>query len=707
MHVTERGLRVLIVEDSEDDALLLVEELRTGGYDVHWDRVETPDAMDIALNSAVWDVIISDYILPSFTGLDALAIALERQIDVPFIIVSGAIGEEVAVAAMKAGAHDYIMKDTLARLVPALARELQEAVERRVRREAEQALRENEELLSRIVETNADGIVIVDRTHRFTFVNSAAEQLFGLARADIIGRTNEELGWKLLTMDGQPLAQTDYPGERAVRSGQAVYGVEILFQRHDGQRLILSENVAPLSDASGEVVGTVNSLTDITKRKQAEEALIYQALHDALTGLPNRTLFQERLEQATIRTRRDWASFAVLLLDLDRFKEINDTFGHHYGDLLLQQVGKRLSGLLRESDTVARLGGDEFAMLLPATDEPGAGQVAEKVLSTLAQRFVIEGQYLAIETSIGVALCPKQGSDPHTLLRHADVAMYVAKDSNTGYALYRPEQDVNSADRLRLISELREAIEQDQLVLQYQPQMHLRTGRMDQVEALVRWQHPERGLILPDQFIPLAEHTGLIEPLTEWVLTEAVMQCRAWLDQGLELRVAVNISAHNLRDDALPLLVGALLEAQKVQPSALQLEITESAIMETGERALQILTQLHELGITCSIDDFGTGYSSLGYLKRLPACEIKIDRSFVTDMMVDEGDFSIVQTIVNLSHSLGREVVAEGVETRETLEALRALGCDLAQGYYLSRPLPPCEVPTWLRNQASGSSLAS
>ena len=707
MALTDRALRVLLIEDSEDDALLLLEELRAGGYTVSWERVETADTMRVALDNADWDAIISDYNLPQFTGLEALEIVTEQGLDVPFIIVSGTIGEDVAVAAMRAGAHDYIMKDRLARLVPAVARELREAEERRVRREAENALQQNRELLARIVETNADGIVIVDLDRRFTFVNSTAEKMLGRSRADILGRTNEELGWKLLKLDGRPLPAADYPSQQAIRSGQAIYGVEFVLERPDGHRLILSQNAAPLTDAKGQLVGTVNSMTDITARKEAEEALIYQALHDTLTDLPNRTLFQDRLHQAVRRTRRDRSALAVLLLDLDRFKEINDTFGHHYGDLLLQQVGKRLSDTVRESDTVARFGGDEFALLLPATDEPGAAQVAENVLSELRPHYVIEGQQLAIEASIGIALCPEHGGDSQTLLRQADVAMYVAKGSNLGYALYSPEQDANSEDRLRLISELREAIEQNRLILHYQPQMHLRTGRLSQVEALVRWQHRERGFIPPDQFIPLAEHTGLIEPLTELVLREAVRQCRAWLDEGLEMRIAVNISAHNLRNGNLPVLVGAELAAKNVKPSALHLELTESAVMENREHVLQILTQLDEMGVQVSIDDFGTGYSSLGYLKRLPAHEIKIDRTFVKDMLLDESNFSIVRTIVDLSHTLGLEVVAEGVETREVIETLRELGCDMAQGYYLSRPLPASEIKAWLENQAFGSSLAS
>jgi len=430
-------------------------------------------------------------------------------------------------------------------------------------------------------------------------------------------------------------------------------------------------------------------------------SLAYQARHDALTDLPNRTLLHDRLRQALHHAPPppggDSASVALLLIDLDRFKEINDTFGHHCGDQLLRQVGARLCATLRATDTVARLGGDEFAVLLPVIDARGAGAVAGTLVRTLEEPFMLEGYSVSIGASIGIALAPEHGQDATTLLRRADVAMYTAKRATSDYAIYIAAQDQYSPERLGLVGELRRAIEQDQLVLYYQPKVDLRTGRLDSVEALVRWQHPVRGIVLPDQFIPLAEHTGLITPLSHWVLTAALRQCRAWRDAGLGIRIAVNLSARLLQDEHLVDSIVELLQTWGVTPDLLQVEVTESAVMADPARALQILTRLHDMGIRIAIDDFGTGYSSLAYLKKLPADEIKIDKSFVRDMAVNADDVTIARSVIDLGHNLGLSVVAEGVEDRAVWDQLAEMGCDLAQGYYLSRPIPAAALASWVR----------
>jgi len=431
-------------------------------------------------------------------------------------------------------------------------------------------------------------------------------------------------------------------------------------------------------------------------------SLAYQAQHDALTDLPNRTLLHDRLQQVLHHAPPpqpggDSASVALLLMDLDRFKEINDTFGHHHGDQLLRQVGGRLCAALRATDTVARLGGDEFAVLLPATDAQGAGAVAGTLVRTLEEPFILEGYSVSIGASIGIALAPEHGQDATTLLRRADVAMYTAKRATSGYAVYIAAQDQYSPERLGLVGELRRAIEQDQLVLYYQPKVYLRTGRLDSVEALVRWQHPVRGIVPPDQFIPLAEHTGLITSLSHWVLTAALRQCRAWRDAGLGIRVAVNLSARLLQDEHLVDSIVELLQTWGVTPDLLQVEVTESAVMADPTRALQILTRLHDMGIRIAIDDFGTGYSSLAYLKKLPADEIKIDKSFVRDMNGNADDVTIARSVIDLGHNLGLSVVAEGVEDRVVWDQLVEMGCDLAQGYYLSRPIPAAALASWVR----------
>jgi diguanylate cyclase (GGDEF)-like protein len=433
-------------------------------------------------------------------------------------------------------------------------------------------------------------------------------------------------------------------------------------------------------------------------RRQAAENR-HQALHDALTGLPNRTLFRDRTTMALLAARRTGTSVAVLLMDLDRFKEVNDTLGHHTGDLLLEQVGQRLRAQLRASDTVARIGGDEFAVLAPdVSDADAAMALASKLRAALEAPFALgELSEVHAEATIGVAVCPEHGSDADALIQHADVAMYAAKHARTGAAIYDPDADRYSLERLELIGELRRAIEHDELVLHYQPKIDLAAdaGAAVAAEALVRWQHPQRGLIPPAEFIPLAEHTGLMRPLTLWVLETALRQARDWRAQRLDVAIAVNLSATNLADVALPDDVEALLARFAVAPERLTLEITESTAMADPTRASAVLRRLDEIGVGLAIDDFGTGHSSLAYLRSLPVTELKIDRSFVMNMSADAGDAVIVRSTIDLGHNLGLRVVAEGVEDEQALEWLTEHGCDLVQGYGISRPLPAARLPDW------------
>ncbi|MDQ3866020.1 MAG: EAL domain-containing protein [Actinomycetota bacterium] len=425
-----------------------------------------------------------------------------------------------------------------------------------------------------------------------------------------------------------------------------------------------------------------------------------QALHDALTGLPNRTLFHDRIGHAILAARRTQARVGVLIMDLDRFKEINDTLGHHCGDLFLKEFATRLSGSVRSSDTIARLGGDEFGLVFPeVTDVRAIQEVAEKLRQVVEQPFVLEGLPLGVEASMGLALYPDHGDDVETLLQRADVAMYVAKEARTGVEFYKSEKDGYSPERLTLVAELRRAIENRELTLHYQPKASLRTGSIESVEALVRWQHPERGLLPPDAFVPVAQHTGLIRPFTLYVLDEALKQCRAWHDEGLDLAVAVNLSMRNLLDAEFPATVGGLLAKWGVEARFLNLEMTEGTIMADPFRAMSVLRRLSDMGVRLAIDDFGTGYSSLAYLKRLTVNEIKIDRSFVMNMTNDENDAVIVRSTIDLGRNLGLEVVAEGVESQEAWAALEELGCDLAQGFYLSRPVPAEVLTSWLRER--------
>jgi diguanylate cyclase (GGDEF)-like protein len=422
----------------------------------------------------------------------------------------------------------------------------------------------------------------------------------------------------------------------------------------------------------------------------------HQALHDDLTGLPNRAFFRQSAEQAFIEARELGSGVAVLLIDLDRFKEINDTLGHESGDLLLAELGGRLQEILRGTDTVARLGGDEFAVLAPGQhDALSAMIVADRIRRGLDDPFFVAGLTLEVEASIGIALFPDHGDDVETIMRHADVAMYVSKEAHAP-RVYTPEQDHYSPDRLALVGELRRALEHKELVLHYQPQLALPSGDLHSVEALVRWQHPDHGLLAPDRFLPLAEHTGLIRPLTRYIIDAALRQARAWRDEGRDLGVAVNLSARDLLDVNLPDEVRGLLSKWRIDAHRLELEVTESTLLTDPARAGLVLDRLSALGVTIAIDDFGTGYSSLNYLKRLPVDVLKIDRSFVQNLAASEHDSVIVRSTIDLGHNLGLRVVAEGVESQEIWDHLAALGCDIAQGYHISRPIDAAAVSEWL-----------
>ncbi|MEK7666833.1 MAG: EAL domain-containing protein, partial [Pseudomonadota bacterium] len=514
-------LRILIVEDSEADAELLLRELRRGGYAPECERVETPEGLDAALTRQSWDLIVSDYAMPRFNGLQALKLVQEMGLDIPFIIVSGSIGEDVAVAAMKAGAHDYLMKGNTARLLPAIARELREARMRQERRQAEETI------------------------HRLAYI-------------------------------------------------------------------------------------------------------------DPVTGLPNRVRFREQVQQAIEEAKKQRHPLVLLHLNLEHFREINDTLGHNRGDSLLQQVGMRLRSALFTPDVVARLGADEFGILLPrlaAIDN--VRHIIKKIQDCLEAPFTIDGIPIAVEASIGVATMPEHADDADTLLQRADIAMYRAKRMASGYAVYTPEYDRRSPERLGLMAELRDAIEGGHLLLHFQPQVEIKTGRIVGTEALVRWQHPRLGLLPPDKFIMAAEQTGLIDPLTRWVLIDALTHCQRARRQGIQLRVSVNLSARSLHDPHLPELVEEALKATGAEPGQLTLEITESAIVLDPKRAEDTLVTLSRLGAWISIDDFGTGYTSLASIKHLPVNEVKIDKSFVLGMLTANSDAMIVRSVIDLGHNLG------------------------------------------------------
>jgi len=478
------------------------------------------------------------------------------------------------------------------------------------------------------------------------------------------------------------------------------------FSRRIGQGNYAEPLVVSHNDEIAELATSFNQMQEgIADREQRISELAYM---DRLTGLPNRALFSDRLQQAIGVALRAGHPLSLMMMDLDRFKYVNDTLGHPIGDLLLCEVAKRLQASLhRASDTVARLGGDEFAVLLPTEDMEAAKMIAARMLKALEEPTMIEGQLVDIGVSIGIVGFPQNGSDMNVLLQRADIAMYTAKRTNTGFALYDEKHDHHSAERLSLMSELRQAVEHDQLTLYYQPKVDLATHTVKYVEALIRWEHPTRGFVAPDQFIPFAEQTGYIKTISRWVADKAIHQCAMWREQGIELAVSVNVSARELIQSTLPEMFQSMLQKYGVPAEWIWVEITESAILDDPDHAIETLERLRALGIRISIDDFGTGYSSLSYLKRMPVDELKIDKSFVMGMTNHKDDETIVRSTIDLGHNMGLKVVAEGVETEEMLEQLKEMRCDLVQGYHLSRPLPPAKLELWLHGWESNQREAA
>jgi diguanylate cyclase (GGDEF)-like protein/PAS domain S-box-containing protein len=556
------------------------------------------------------------------------------------------------------------------------------------RKRAEVALQESEKRMRSVLDNVSDGLATIEQSGVIESANPAVIKLFGYPESELVGQQAD-----VLIATTHRSAFVNYL-ERRLKLDIPVSGAhETMGKRKNGSLFPLEFVVSSMQIGSRHLF--IATLRDISERKAHTDALEYQALHDALTGLPNRSLFGDRLRQALLAARRNQKMFGVLLLDLDRFKDINDALGHDRGDSLLQEVTARLRGVLRATDTIARLGGDEFAVLTTDAKHPDdVVATAKKILAALEGPFAIADQMVETGASIGTAMYPLHGDDPSTLLRRADVAMYVAKRSGGGYAVYAPEQEAQTLRRSGLAGELRRSIPQGELVLHYQPQVTLATGAIHSVEALVRWNHPREGLMPPDRFIPMAEETGIIHPLTAWVIDSALAQLTKWLAEGLDVSVSLNVSPRNIEDHSLEEMVARALGTFKVEPQRLTLEITEGVAMAAA--AAKALHRLNEMGVRLALDDFGTGYSSLLYLMRLPVNEIKIDRSFVSGLASDPDSGAIVRSAVGLGHNLGLRVVAEGLQDRAAEAVLVEAGCDAAQGFLVGRPAPEREITTVL-----------
>jgi len=574
-------------------------------------------------------------------------------------------------------------------------REANELLEQRVQLRTQDLERANQQLrlLGSAVENAAEGIVIMETCEgddplRVLSVNRGFTRITGHAPAEAIGRSPRTL-CHTSDMLSRWLAVFE-----SVRRNQPAE-TELSAQRADGSTYTLEMHLMPVS-GTARPGHWIAILRDVSDRKAHLDALQHQAQHDALTGLPNRVLLHERIEQGILASRRHGVAFALLFLDLDGFKEINDAFGHYTGDLLLRQVGLRLRAHLSPGDTIARLGGDEFAIMLANTGD--APQFAAELLTTLARPFLIERNELVVGASIGIVYSPAHGSDPTTLMRRADVAMYAAKAAHAGTMVYDARQDVHSPARMQLVNDLRGNIDDAHLTLHYQPEIDLASGKVVRVEALLRWNRADGSQLLPDEFLPLVAASETIDRIARWVLERAIRDCCEWQDVGPNVGVSVNFSPHNLRDERLAADVGASLARHGLAARQLTIEITESGILGDAVLATGTFQALRDIGVGLSIDDFGTGYSSLVHLKHLPFTELKIDRTFTNELLANEHDAAIVRTTVELGHELGRVIVAEGVETQQVLDRLRRYGCDLAQGYFISRPLDKAALRAWLRD---------
>ena len=564
------------------------------------------------------------------------------------------------------------------------------------RRKAELALSESEARYRALFENATDFVFTLKPDGRVESANGAA--------LTALGYTNEELQGANVS-DLVPVADVAAVvtclEQVASVAPEGVFSLTLVAK--DGHEVEIETSLSPLT-RDGEIVAIQGIARDVTERTQWETVLRYQALHDNLTELPNRTLLYERMNQAIGGGRGVLDEHALLIIDLDRFKEVNDTYGHHVGDVVLHELSTRFQAMVRSTDTIARLGGDEFAVFMPNASASAAGDGAQRILRALEAPVEVDDMQFELQASVGIATYPDHGTDAHSLLRSADVAMYVAKRSGESPRLYSQQEDPHSVYRLHLLSRLREALRANHFTLHYQPIVDVRRRRLVAVEALARWQDDELSGVGPSEFIPLMEETGLILPFTLWLVGEVVRQIAAWQEHGYEVAVSINLSARNLHDHQVLETLQALCLEHGVEPSLLTIEVTEGSIMTDPQRARETLARLSELGVSVAVDDFGTGYSSLAYLQRLPVTHLKIERSFVQRMATDTSDAAIVRSTIGLGQDLGLKVVAEGVEDEASLDMLGGLGCDAAQGFHIARPMPAAAVLSWLeaRPEAHG-----
>jgi diguanylate cyclase (GGDEF)-like protein/PAS domain S-box-containing protein len=684
---------ILLIEDDLSYATAIREALTDrghGAFQVEWVR-HCIEGLERLVKSGRQEkhrpdgiaAVLADLFLADSHGIGTFDRLFCAAPQIPILVLSATQDEEIAKLAVQHGAQDYLLKTKFDG--DAFPKALASMVERAANAEA---LFEEKERAQVTLNSIGDGVMSIDIWAHVTYLNTVAETLTGWTRQEAAGRPLAEVFHVIDSVSRQPVQN---PMLLAIRQNKTVgLTPNCVLVRRDGFEAAIEDSAAPIHDRRGHVTGAVMVFHDVSAARALSARMSYLAQHDSLTDLPNRILLKDRLTQSMSLAQRHRQKLAVLYLDVDRFKHINDSLGHAIGDRVLQSVAQRLLVSVRSSDTVSRHGGDEFVILLAdAVHAEDAIVSVDKILLALAAPHLIEQHDLSITASIGIAIYPDDGTDAETLMKHADFAMLHAKDSGrNNYQFFKPEMNVRALERQSLETGLRQALEQQQFVLHYQPKFNLETGAIVGAEALIRWRHPQRGLVAPGHFIRVAEECGFIVPISRWVLRESCRQARTWQDAGLPaMRIAVNASAGELRSKDFVAGVRAILAETHLDPRCLEVEFTEAFLMHDTKSSVAVLQGLKELGVQLVLDDFGTGYSSLSYLKRFPIDTLKIDQSFVRDLTTDADDASIVRAVIGMGESLRMLVVAEGVETREQLAFLREHACPEGQGFYFSHPV--------------------
>ncbi|VAX09800.1 diguanylate cyclase/phosphodiesterase (GGDEF & EAL domains) with PAS/PAC sensor(s) [hydrothermal vent metagenome] len=668
---------LLLVDDERNIQSSMRRALKQDGYNIYC-ADSGKDALDILAQHKI-HVIISDQRMPGMTGSELFGEVSQHFPETIRIVLSGYADFSAVTDAINQGAiYKFLTKpwdDSL------LRGHVTEAFQR-------YELSWHNRQLTEVFNSTTEGVMITDNEGVIQVVNPAFTTITGYSQADVVGHSPQ-----LLRSDKEQPERYQEIWHSLTTRGQ--WHGELWNQRKNGEDYPQWMTISALPDDESGKNQYVALFIDITEQKEREACIEYQAYHDALTGLPNRRLFHDRLEQAQSHAKRNNQMLAVLFIDLDRFKTINDSLGHDIGDLLLQAAAQRLSDIVRKDDTVARFGGDEFTVLLSqVAQRQDVEKVVQKLIATFNQPFNINQHRLHVTFSVGAAIYPGDGESPEQLIKNADTAMYRTKDAGrNGYHFYSQSMNAGAERHLMLENDLHNALANNELIPYYQVQQDLQRGRINGMEALLRWHHPQHGFVMPGEFITLAEENGLIIPIGSWVLEQACLQAKTWLDAGLsDITMAVNLSARQLQQPNLLELVQQVLARTGLPARHLELEITENLLLNDTERNIALLHQLHDLGIQLALDDFGTGYSSLSYLKKFPFDLLKIDQSFVRGLPDNQEDAALVDIIISMGHKLGMKVIAEGVETQEQLTCLQQLGCDLAQGYLISKPIPAAQA---------------